>query len=248
MRAVAFRNILPSNWSPALSFLDQVDALSPVAHWRMDETSDTTITDRIGSAVATLNGTAGVNYNFSQPSLLKDDTDASIKFNSNGYAYTAASSKWALGTGDYSFFVIAKWTYTAQATILNCRDSSASNVLAQIVINRATTGDVGVEGSNFGTPGAYYRTTDTPYNDGKPHGIGLTFDSATGIMRLTIDGVYKGSNTVAIPRPTAATMRANIANNYATQGFLGTVDEVMFFDHKLSDADMAGLASHVATS
>lgn len=248
MREVTFRNILPSNWNPTITFVQAVDALSPVAHWRMgDPVGSTSFTDRIASATAAITGTAGSSYQLDQPGMLASDSDAAVLFN-GGYAASAAATKWALGTGDFSAFVIAKWTSAAFSTISGVRDGSASNVLFLFTANRTAAGQVGVEGWNWNNEKLL--ATDKAYNDGKPHALGVTYEAGTNTMRLYVDGALKVTQvqTGSNPRPTVSTMSVRIANNFGSQPFPGTLDEMVLFDHKLTDADMAGLTAYVATS
>lgn len=125
---------------PSTAFINYVNTLSPVAHWRMDEAvGSTSLVDRIAGDAATLTGTAGTTYALSQPGMLTGDSDTAALFD-GGYAASAAAAKWALGTGDFSAFCIAKWTSGALATIAGVRDSTSTNILMLFTINRVTAG------------------------------------------------------------------------------------------------------------
>lgn len=225
--------------APSVSFVDYVDSLSPVAHWRMDETSGTTLTDRIGSEVATLTGT----YTLGAASLLNDDSDPSIEW-SDGAAYTSAAQKWSLGTGDFSVFLITSWTNTALQTLLAIRDGTTTGVIGVVAVNR--TGSQ-IEYNPWGSAtNRLFTDANDVYNDGDPHAIGASFEATTNTMKLYVDGDLKATKVLTGTRPTGATMNVTFGANVGlNQNFAGFQDEVVLFDSKLSDADFAALASHV---
>lgn len=231
------------------AFLGAVDSLTPVAHWRLgDAVGSTSLVDRIAGAAAALTGTAGTAYKLAQPGMLTGDSDTAVLF-SGGYAASAAAAKWALGTGDFSAFVIAKWTSGAFASIAAVRDGTVANELMLFTINRLAAGQVGCEGWNWSNNYTYTQASDKAYNDGKPHALGLTYEASTNTLRLYVDGALKASRVQSgsYSRPTSASMSARIANNFASQPFPGTLDEMVLFDHKLTDAEMTTLAGFVAT-
>ncbi|MDR3444692.1 LamG-like jellyroll fold domain-containing protein [Dyella sp.] len=231
----------------AVLFVNVIDALLPVAHWRMNETvGSTALIDRVASVSAPLTGTAGTTYTLGATGLVKNDTDKAVLFNS-GYAATVADAKWALGTGDFSAFCIAKWTSSAFATMAALRDSS-TNIMFLFTVNRTAAGQVGVESWNWNNEKLI--ASDKAYNDGKPHALGVTYDSTSNTMRLYVDGALKVTQVQSgsFTRPTTATMGVRIANNFGSQQFLGTFDEFILFNHKLSDSDMANLAAFASAT
>jgi len=232
------------------TFLGLVDSLAPVAHWRMNEASGTTLVDRVAEAIATLSGSAGVAYFLGQPGLLEGDADTAVRIASGG-ASTTANAKWALGDGDYSIFLISKWTTTTLATLLSLRGGSSSTILFDLFVNYKGTNNVAAVGNNFNTTGAIANAQDKAYNDGLPHAVGVTYDATAQTLRLYVDGILKATSTASVTRAAStwdSSIQVGIGNNFGANALAGTFDEVVLFDHKLTDTDMANLASFAATS
>ena len=226
-------------WSsgPPTTFSAYALSLAPVAYWRMNETSGTTLTDSIGGAVATLTGS----YTLNQAGMVTGG--ASVLF-SGGYATTSASSTWALGTGDFSMFIIGKWTGTSLAAFASIRDGSANNILGMFFCNRLSTGDAETEGWYWAS-GGQIATTGTAHNDGNPHSLCCTYIASTTTLYFYFDGTLVGSKVVGGTRPTASTMRVNIATNYGTQNFSGNLAELLFYNYALTSTEVSNLAGYV---
>lgn len=222
------------------NFAAYMASLAPVAWWRMDDpVGSTQLSDSIANEKLVLSGT----YTLESPGLVAGDNDKAVAFNgSSGMANSAASAKWALGTGDFSVFLIAKWTGTSLTCISTIRDSGPTNILALFTANRNAVGDVGCEGWNWNSQKI---TVPGPFNDGTRHVLAQTYKASTNELRFYVDGVLKGTQVQAgsNSRPTASTMTVRAANNFASQYMPGTMDEIALFSRLLSDAEMAGLAS-----
>lgn len=225
------------------NFAAYMASLLPVAWWRMgDPAGSTSLNDSVANEKAVLVGGLGT-YTLGSTGLVSGDSDTAVVFN-GGQATTSAAAKWALGSGDFSAFIIAKWAGTALACIADVRDSGNMNLLFLFMVNRASVGDVGCEGWNWS---AQKINVAGSFNDGRRHVLGLTYEAGSNKLRFYLDGALKQTQVQAgaNPRPTASTMTLRIANNYNSQTFAGTTDELAVFNRLLSDDDMAALAASV---
>lgn len=239
--------ITPSRFgaaAPSITFANYIASLSPVAWWRMgDAVGSAYLNDAVANEHATLQGT----YTLGVPGLVASDSDAAVQLVSGAScAYTSASSKWALGTGDYSAIIIAKWTTSTVCTVAACRDSTNDGVLFVIVMNIASgTITVQAQGASAGQAGT---SGSVVYNDGNVHVIGIEQKASTRELSLYVDGVFKVTvvQATARPVPTSAnvTIGANIGKN---QNFIGTADECALFNTLLSSTQMANISSLVHT-
>lgn len=83
-------------------YADAVRALSPLAYWRMDETSGTTLQDEIGSYPLSLTGS----YLLAQEGALKTDSGQAVQFSDDA---NADASSPILPAGTNAPFSIAFW-------------------------------------------------------------------------------------------------------------------------------------------
>lgn len=233
------RIILPTYIPPGTAFSSYIAALNPVAWWRMDDAiGSTKLIDAVAAEQATLQGT----YTLGVAGLAAGDTNTAAQFVSgSSCAYTAAGSKWALGSGDYSVIFLAKWTIATLCAPLVVRDSTSTNVMAAFVLNRAT-GSIEVEAQD-GT-NLFPWTNAASYNNGSVHVLGMSQSAATKTLRLYVDGTLIGSNHLTNPRPTGSTMNVTIAANVGkNQNFYGTLDEIAMFNKLVTDAQMTDIAN-----
>jgi hypothetical protein len=226
--------------SSASSFAAYMASLSPVAWWRMNEPLGSTyLNDSIANEQATLSGT----FTLQTAGLVTNDNDKAVSFSGNGAANAPISSKWTLGSGDFSAFVIAEWTTTALSCIAAIRDSS-TNIMFLFIANLVTSGDIGCETWNWNTQKI---TISGSFNDGKRHVLGMSYVASTNTLRFYVDGVLKGtqvqSGSYSRPASTVTSMSPRVANNYSSQYFIGVEDELAFFSRQLTDAEMSNLAT-----
>lgn len=221
---------------PPTTFYGYAVTLTPVAYWRMNETSGTTLADNIGGALATLSGS----YTLNQVGMVSGG--ASVLF-SGGYAMTTASATWALGTGDFSIFIFAKWTATGLAGITTIRDSGNTNILSMFFADRLTVNDAEIEGWLWGS--GIQIGTGTPENNGLSHSICCTYVFSTQTLSFYFDGSLVGTKTQAsASRPTSATMQVNIATNFGSQNFPGNLSELLLFNKALTSTQVTTLDSY----
>ena len=123
-------------WSPELLpffgdvYADQVLMDGPVAYYRMDETSGTTMTDRLGFNNGTYR-TTGVSLN--QTGLLTGSSDAGVKSTGADYIAslpTALGALWTTGTFSLEFWMNMTGMGTSYAWLAGCEIPGTSNGFA----------------------------------------------------------------------------------------------------------------------
>lgn len=220
---------------PPTTFYAYAISLSPVAYWRMNDTSGTNLVDSIAGYTAALTGT----YTLNQAGMVTGG--ASVLWG-GGMANTTAASTWALGASDFSMFLFAKWTTTSLVCPVYIRDSGSSNLLNGFFCNRYATGDMDTEGWYWASGGKV--SAGTTHNDGNPHSFCATFVNSTKTLSLYIDGTLAGSVVVAGTRPTGSTMQVGIANNTGSQTFAGNLSELILFNYALTGTQISNLDSY----
>jgi hypothetical protein len=95
--------------------------------------------------------------------------------------------------------------------------------------------------------GASGRPSLAGLEDGQPHHVVATYDSATGLKAIYVDGTLRFSATLAGPLNTANLATAVLGNS-GTNGnaaFVGTLDEMAYWGRALSAAEVAAHSSAV---
>ena len=95
--------------------------------------------------------------------------------------------------------------------------------------------------------GAAGRPSLAGLEDGQPHYVAATFDSATGLKAIYVDGTLRYSTTLA-GGLNAANLATAVLGNSETNGsapFVGTLDEMTYWSRALSSAEVAAHASAV---
>ncbi len=95
--------------------------------------------------------------------------------------------------------------------------------------------------------GAAGRPSLAGLEDGQPHHVVATFDSATGLKAIYVDGTLRFSTTLSGALTTANLANAVIGNSEANGAapFVGTLDEMTYWGRALSAAEVAAHASAV---
>lgn len=227
--------------APSSEFVNYVDLIGPLAHWRMND-SGSALVDRIAAEQAVLNGSG---YTLGTVGLLAADNDHAVGWTAAGYASTSAKNKWVLGAGDYSAFVLMTTTLPTRGAMLAIRDSGNSNMILVIFIGDVTSGVINTScWNNWSSNPAKPIDTKT-VNDGKVHAVGATYEAATGTSRLYVDGFLVSTKTSALAKPSAATtVNVMIGANVGVQQWQGVLDEVVLFDKLLTTTQMNTLASY----
>jgi hypothetical protein len=202
---------------------------SPVAYWRMDDAAGPTVTDTMGTQNGTANGCT-----FAQPGLVAAEVDAAITVNgSSDYATVPHNAAWNTANG--SVGVVFKTSRTGQIQILVARDSGTGARNWQLRIDASNhLNFIGIFGS---IPSLASTATVT---DGQPHYALATWSYNSGANTtsfvLYLDGaqVATGSATGQMPSVTQQIDVGRFSSAGGSLYFLGTLDEVAFYNAALS--------------
>ncbi len=216
------------------SYTTAVLADSPLAYYRLGETSGTTAHDSTTSGYnGTLNGTISLN----QAGAIQGDTNGAMLFDgSTGYIALPPN----LDLSTLSQLTIEFWLYVPSLSALN-RDArvianshtDADNKGVQVVIAHGGLG--GNFGLGNGTSNASLYIIGNDFVATTWYHIACTWDGPT--MKLYINGVL--NNSMNFPGPIASSgYPLNIGRNPAYTGdyFPGTLDEVAIYATALAPA------------
>lgn len=227
-----------------LTFDELVDALSPIAWWRLDEPSGATAADSVGA----LDGTAAGTYTRGASSIRTGST-ASTTFTSG---YVAISSGTSLDYAAGVPYAVAAWV---QPT------SASGGAVRQSIFNNLNNSAFGY--SNFGlwlgpSAGSLYSSmgvTESGSNimssagDGDalslntPHLVIGSFDGT--YFDVHVDGVRKahvnkGGSLVAVSTTGGSHIGGDAANPNSYK-FIGQISDVIVFDNAISEAQALSL-------
>jgi hypothetical protein len=208
-------------------------SLAPEAYWRLDEGAGVAPVDKVSGY--SLIGTGGTrNY----PGLLAGDPNPSILCNGT-VAYSDADAKWALGSGDFSFSTIILFTYTALASAFCIRVNSGS-VLFVVTTSRFSAGDICCETWSWSDAGT--RVRSQPLNNGLPHHVIVSYENASKLLRLYIDGILIDTRLQTGTRTSAFSPQLVIGNNLgAVQPYIGVQDEIALWKRVVTGEEAARL-------
>lgn len=218
---------------------------SPLAYFRLDETSGTTLTDSSGNAH---NGT------YVSPTLgvtgATSDGDKAATFNgTSAYAFAAGGGAAWVPThaSSWTFECWAKFTSTGFAGLATIRTPSPfadSGITCNITIGR-TAGRIGAETWDWANSGSRV-ISSANNNDGNWHHVAVTFDQPTNTLKLYIDGSLNDTKTQGTTGGAGNRQVTLAANNGGTsQWFPGSLDEFAVYGAALS---AARIAAHYAAA
>lgn len=215
-----------------------IKGLTPLAYWRLKETSGTTFADEMGFAPMTSHGTFVLN----QQSALFDADGASV-------TYTLASTTDYLGTGKITGLVAGATGFSIVAhvklgdgasgmSMLSWRNYTAGGAdypYATLTHDRNVADDFSYESWSWAT------TATRPYalgvSDDRWHMTVLTYTTADNTMRLYIDGYLVDTKVQGTP-PTfpnnASVTLFNNVDGQAPQSTNCSMAEVAVFDKPLT--------------
>src|SRR5512138_2817144 len=95
--------------------------------------------------------------------------------------------------------------------------------------------------------GASGRPSLSNLENGQPHHVVATYDSATGLKAIYVDGTLRFSTTLAGSLNTANLATAVLGNSETngSAAFVGTLDEMAYWGRALSAGEVASHASAV---
>ena len=215
--------------SAGKNYADEVLADSPVARWKLDETTGTTAVD----SVAGNNGTyAGATLN--QAPLINAGT--AVLFSGSGSGITVPDAT-ALDLG--SAFTLRAWVKTSSAathqTLYEKGQSGSTWPSYWLRILAGGTVSCEVRSGNADTSKAV-ATTAVTVNDGARHMIDAVFVGSS-TLKIYIDGVERASvsHSIASAWNTAAALY--IGTRYGGgEAYAGVLDELAMFATALSAA------------
>lgn len=235
--------------TPAVDFPALVLGHNPILYFRHGEPSGTTMLDSSGNGhhgVYTGSPTLGAS------GLLTGSTDTCMSLNGTSQYGRVAYASWmdAMYNGSASWFALARPTSVSGPYAIIDRDTGAgaarvfqfriSSAHVELIIWTATAGPFTVTGSST-------LSTSTTYK------LGATFDAATGVAKVFVNGAVDGTLTgitgggLAFGNIGSAGVSIGVNNSAAsaadTAWFPGKIDESALFASLLTDADMADMAA-----
>ncbi len=215
----------------ALSYIQTIDADSPVVHWRLDETSGSTFVDRKTVADGTYNGGGSLTYN--QPGLITDGT--SIEFNNTAAMNIIQPSylNGAPGVTVETWFKFHNGTPSGGATFhINYFTGASATNWGMANATQMRFGGRSIDGDTF----QFLTFNFTPVANTTYHFVGV-LDFANDQVECFIDGVSQGT------QPATFGSNTYVHTGNANQSFFGsngaddiTLDEIAIYPSALSAA------------
>lgn len=217
-----------------LAYAEEVAADSPLAWWRLGESSGSAI-DAIGG----LNGTYGGGATLAVEGVLGDNTAVQFSGASGGVCQTADHAALALGKVDFTMEAWLKHTTRKFSSVVTWRRaSSPTNASIQCIftIGRFQPGDISCETWAWNTEGTRCRTRER-FNDGKFHHVVATYVAATDLLSLYVDTRLKDQRSQIGASFSAAAACMTLGRNVSDiQHYPGVIDEVAIYASALSQA------------
>jgi glucose/arabinose dehydrogenase/PKD repeat protein len=224
------------------TYKDAVLADSPLAYWRLGETSGTTVGDSSGNSRS---GSYAGGVSLAQPGALAGDADTSAYFN-GGAAHVVRSGLSGMPATSFSTDL---WLRTADTTkdggIVSYAVDGSSD---EFHLRDAKALRVYVKGSRV--------DTNIAFNDGAWHHLAVTWNSVGGVVKVYKDGELAHTSTLiraGASLTPGGTMvlgqdQDELGGGFETsQAYLGFLDEVSFYPTELNQTAVqahrnAGLA------
>ena len=208
-----------------MSYSSEVLADSPLAYWRLGETSGTTAADSSGNNHG---GTYAGGPTLGVAGLLTGDSDPACQFDGSNDIVTINTAAWMNVSSTIS---VEAWIRSTTGSAGRCiidRDAGASPRWWSFRLNAGKLEFLKLAG------GTTLATSPGYYADGKVHHVAATYDEAN--IRLYADGV----NVITVPATgtmTAASTHIWIGQNGANLNFFnGVIDEAAYYAGALSPA------------
>lgn len=214
-----------------MSYVSEVLADSPVAYYRLGESSGTTLTDASG------NGRNGAYYN--APTLgvagaVGDGT--AVAFDGVSDSAVVPAGPWVpTHTSSWSFECWVKFSATGYATAASVRAPALGTyeITVNLTIGR-TSGRIGAETWDWQNAASRV-ISNVNNNDGAWHHVVVTFDKPTNTLKLYIDGSLRDAKTQGLTGVAGDRSLTLAANNVGSaQHFPGSLDEVALYGGVLS--------------
>lgn len=217
------------------NYADTVNALSPVAYYRLGESSGTTAIDETGNYHGTYVGSPTLGAT----GLLIGDPDTAVGFDGTDDKMYIASNAVLDNIQTVSFMVnIAAMPTGNAACIISRHDSVASyNGFTFTILNDVLSLGVKDNLNNNIYIKASALSINTTY-----HIVGIFSNTSGYGFKLYIDGTLVDSDTSSISFTyNTVTLNLAISNDSYWENFNGTIDEVAIFDTALTQQQVTDL-------
>lgn len=223
------------------AYSDALNALSPIAYWRLGEAAGPTAVDEMGSH----DGTYENGPTLGQDSLIVTDAaNDSVLFAAVAREHVIVPHAAALSLG--ATCSIVAWVKFTSMESQGC-------AIGKMLASGSWQG--WLVGANVSGNKAYFRTkgagaavwleADDALDDGEPHMIVATLAGGTG--KIYVDG-GAAQNSATMPTPTANTAALYIGERIDDgHTFTGVVDEPAVFDYELSQSEIQNLYNAATT-
>lgn len=212
-----------------MTYSAEVLADSPAAYYRLAESSGTTAADSSGNS---RNGTYVGSPTLGQTSGVGDGSDSSVQFGASKYVDVASASWMTGGGGEFS---AEAWVYPTSSSAIAIVGRHESGCTFDIQLSSLT---VQFRWQVSGIGFVVLNSPGTIPTNAWTHVVG-TYDGTT--RRLYLNGSEVAND---VPGPTAYPSGNDLAigslsNGFASQWFVGNIDEVAIYPAALSSGRVA---------
>lgn len=224
---------------PSGTYEEYVTSLSPIAWYKLDETSGTTASDSSGNGY---NGIYNNNPTLGQNSLITSDTTGkSVLFNGTNQNVSEATANFRSGDTSGS---ISVWFNTSNTTQSNTIFSSYGTNQYGVQIFIASGGQIQLwqisnDGGNINGPGA-----NPNVNNGETHHLVITSNGSEYEFYLDGVSVWSGGDGDWLgdtPNRTHFSLGSLVEYGAAAQFFDGTLDDIVLFDRPLTPLEVQNI-------
>jgi hypothetical protein len=208
---------------------------SLVAYWSFDQQSGNDFLDASGN-----NNTAVNNGNVTTTSGVVGNA---ASFAGNGILTVADSASLDSAAASTASRSVAFWFKTTTTSNLVVLEKGTNQHF--VVQTESVTTPPGKISFRVDGPNSNRVISQNPVNDNTFHHFAATFDAATNLMRLYIDGVLQATNTQASPgaNDNPFVIGARVG---PSAGFVGSLDELAVWNRPLAPPEIAALVQGVS--
>ena len=214
------------------SYKDLVMSYSPLAYWRLNETSGTTASDTSGNSRT---GTYAGGYTLSQSGALSGSVDTAVKFNGTTGRVNISS----LTASTASDYTVVAWmnmaSFAATQEIFDTWSAAWTRPAYMVLSSGAFACGIETHAS------VTYATSPTLTIPSGTWGMGAcTFDSTTRVLTSYFNGAKIGTVTISSNNSSGSTVAIGGWSGGSTS-INGSVDEVAYIPATLTQAQVAQL-------
>ncbi len=227
---------------PSTTYYDEVMADSPLAYYRLDDPSGTTMTDASGNS---RNGTYVNSPTLGATSLLSGDSNAAVTFDGSNDYCTVTDAAW-MDVTTITLEAVIKLNATGAYQSIWDRDNGGSDRMWQLRISNTNKLEFGywLSGS-----GPFFFAGATSLSSGTTYHVAATYDGTTGTVYLngTSDGTNSntGSLKTGAMKLVIGSSESGGGGTPSVQRFNGTIDEAAIYGSALSGTRIGVHAANV---